>query len=313
MYFPYLRGRQYELIAIRELMQKGKLSDTVIPIIEPVKLSSTLSNTVIESSKYNNLLAVIMNPQVGSLYADSRKDKTGNKLEELYTLLIASSNVIKTVIAGKGANDIVNSLVSKNISYDEIMSIYLDRDSIADYDKVFHKETKYNVVPYDMAFRKISKNRILLFDRFNAVKKERNNDYAKKTDEFFSDDHLYYDMERYIGFSDYSIVGNEYKETGFAPYAVAIHIVYFDDDENLRIHHFVSDSNDDITDPARKFYEAVTKLVEWNASMNIETEGIKKFEELHSLGAYPGLGVVKKLSIMHHLQLMGEYLERKHI
>jgi hypothetical protein len=92
---------------------------------------------------------------------------------------------------------------------------------------------------------------------------------------------------------------------------VAIHIVYFDREDNLRIHHFVSDSNDDINDPAKKFYEAVSKLVEWNASMHLETEGIKMFEELHRTGAYPGLGVVKKLSIMHHLQLMGEYLEEK--
>jgi hypothetical protein len=45
--------------------------------------------------------------------------------------------------------------------------------------------------------------------------------------------------------------------------------------------------------------------------MHLETEGIKMFEELHRTGAYPGLGVVKKLSIMHHLQLMGEYLEEK--
>jgi hypothetical protein len=121
---------------------------------------------------------------------------------------------------------------------------------------------------------------------------------------------LYY-TDGYVGFSDYSIVGQEYQESGFAPYAVAIHIVYFDREDNLRIHHFVSDSNDDINDPAKKFYEAVSKLVEWNASMHLETEGIKMFEELHRTGAYPGLGVVKKLSIMHHLQLMGEYLEEK--
>lgn len=34
MYFPYLRGRQYELIALRELLENNKLSNNVIPIIE---------------------------------------------------------------------------------------------------------------------------------------------------------------------------------------------------------------------------------------------------------------------------------------
>jgi hypothetical protein len=204
----------------------------------------------------------------------------------------------------------MEELIGRGISKNEVMSIYTDREGITDYDELFEKSAKYNVVPYDMAYRRIRERRILLSDRFDAIKKERNNDYAKKDDEFFSDDHLYY-TDGYVGFSDYSIVGQEYQESGFAPYAVAIHIVYFDREDNLRIHHFVSDSNDDINDPAKKFYEAVSKLVEWNASMHLETEGIKMFEELHRTGAYPGLGVVKKLSIMHHLQLMGEYLEEK--
>lgn len=39
MYFPYLRGRQYELIALRELINNDKLSEHVTPIIEPVKVS----------------------------------------------------------------------------------------------------------------------------------------------------------------------------------------------------------------------------------------------------------------------------------
>jgi hypothetical protein len=310
MYFPYLRGRQYELIAIRELVQKGRLSNLVVPIVEPVKLSSTLTNTISMCEKNGNVLAFIVNPQVGSLYADARKDKTGGKLTELYDLVAGSKNIIKAIISGNDSKLKMEELIGRGISKNEVMSIYTDREGITDYDELFEKSAKYNVVPYDMAYRRIRERRILLSDRFDAIKKERNNDYAKKDDEFFSDDHLYY-TDGYVGFSDYSIVGQEYQESGFAPYAVAIHIVYFDREDNLRIHHFVSDSNDDINDPAKKFYEAVSKLVEWNASMHLETEGIKMFEELHRTGAYPGLGVVKKLSIMHHLQLMGEYLEEK--
>ena len=310
MYFPYLRGRQYELIAIRELVQKGRLSNLVVPIVEPVKLSSTLTNTISMCEKNGNALAFIVNPQVGSLYADARKDKTGGKLTELYDLVAGSKNIIKAIISGNDSKLKMEELIGRGISKNEVMSIYTDREGITDYDELFEKSAKYNVVPYDMAYRRIRERRILLSDRFDAIKKERNNDYAKKDDEFFSDDHLYY-TDGYVGFSDYSIVGHEYQESGFAPYAVAIHIVYFDREDNLRIHHFVSDSNDDINDPAKKFYEAVSKLVEWNASMHLETEGIKMFEELHRTGAYPGLGVVKKLSIMHHLQLMGEYLEGK--
>ena len=106
-----------------------------------------------------------------------------------------------------------------------------------------------------------------------------------------------------------SIIGNEYSESGFAPHAVAIHIVYFDSDKNLRIRHFVSNTNDDISDPAQKFYEAVTQLVEWNKEHQLDTIAIKTFEKIYEEQSYPGLGVIKKLSLMHHLELMGRYLD----
>ena len=114
-----------------------------------------------------------------------------------------------------------------------------------------------------------------------------------------------------MGFADYSVVGEEYNETGFAPYAVAIHIVYFDTDESLRVKHFVSDSNDDISDPAGKFQEALSKLVEWNKKKQLDTVAMKEFEDLYRREAYPGLGTVKKLSIMHHLELIGRYLDEE--
>ena len=46
MYFPILRGRQFELLALRELLNKGVLSNQVIPIIEPVKVSTTFVKTI---------------------------------------------------------------------------------------------------------------------------------------------------------------------------------------------------------------------------------------------------------------------------
>lgn len=101
------------------------------------------------------------------------------------------------------------------------------------------------------------------------------------------------------------------QRTGFAPYAVAIHIVYFNTDDSLRVKHFVSDSNDDISDPAGKFQEALSKLVEWNEEKQLDTVAMKEFEDLYHREAYPGLGTVKKLSIMHHLELIGRYLDNK--
>ena len=89
---------------------------------------------------------------------------------------------------------------------------------------------------------------------------------------------------------------------------MAIHIVYFDKEKALRIHHFVSDNNEDIKDPAQKFYEALTKLVEWNKEFKLDTIAMQEFEEIYQEQSYPGLGVIKKLSLMHHFELIGRYL-----
>lgn len=149
----------------------------------------------------------------------------------------------------------------------------------------------------------------MLDDKFDKL--PRNSDYLNCDDEFFSDDHIYYEDDGYKGFSDYSIVGKEYANSGFAPYAVAIHIVYPTSilDKSLRIHHFVSDSNFGIEDPANKFYEALTKLVIWNKKKKLDTLAIKEFERMYDSETYPGLGVIKKLSIMHHIEWMGNYLD----
>ena len=46
MYFPILRGRQFELLALRECVNQGFLSNKIIPVVEPVKVSSTYTKTV---------------------------------------------------------------------------------------------------------------------------------------------------------------------------------------------------------------------------------------------------------------------------
>lgn len=70
MYFPYLRGRQFELLALRELAENSLICKHIIPIIEPVKLSSTLLKTLECFIASNRDVAVIHNPQVGNFGND---------------------------------------------------------------------------------------------------------------------------------------------------------------------------------------------------------------------------------------------------
>lgn len=307
MYFPYLRGRQFELIALRELVEKGVLSSRITPIIEPVKLSSTLVKTIEAYGENSKQLAIITNPKVGSFSSDAKEEKN-QKLKESFSASLKENNNILYMYLLRASSK-PEKFIAKHA--DNMGTICNDKDAISVYETNFSEtDVKFNLIPDESGFRrKVRKNRVLLADKFN--KQERNNDYIEIDDEPFSEDHLYYSEDGYVGFADYSVVGEEYNETGFAPYAVAIHIVYFDTDESLRIKHFVSDSNDDISDPAGKFQEALSKLVEWNKEKQLDTVAMKEFEDLYRREAYPGLGTVKKLSIMHHLELIGRYLDKE--
>lgn len=307
MYFPYLRGRQFELIALRELVEKGALSSKIVPIIEPVKLSSSLVKTIETYGAKGKQIAIIINPKVGNFNSDAREENNQKLKERLSASLKENNNILFMNLLR--SNSKPEKFIERHA--DNMGTICDNKDAIPVYEAYFAgTNVKYNLIPDESGFRrKIRKNRVLLEDKFNKL--DRNNDYIEVDDEPFSEDHLYYLEDGYVGFADYSVVGEEYNETGFAPYAVAIHIVYFAADDSLRIKHFVSDSNDDISDTAGKFQEALSKLVSWNEEKQLDTVAMKVFEDLYRREAYPGLGTVKKLSIMHHLELIGRYLDKE--
>ncbi len=308
MYFPYVRGRQYELLALRELVASDLLSSHIIPIVEPVKLSSTLSKTLEEFISKDKPLAIIFNPAVGS-FDNDMKDYEKDPNKEKYLSLLDDIHILKAHIMKKQSSaQLAIWEQEKGVNKEDWIIINNNRDFIDDYIDYFSGTApKFTLIP-DEFRRKIRKNKVLFEDRFEKC--DRNSDYKKNDDEFFSEDHLFYKDEGFSGFGDYSVIGKDYLESGFAPYAVAIHIVYFDKDDTLRIHHFVSDTNDDIQNPAKKFYEAVKKLENWCNGNQIEfTMGLRIFLDHYKNQTYPGLGSVKKLSLMHHLELVGKYLD----
>lgn len=308
MYYPFLRGRQNELLAIKELLQQSAFSERILPIIEPVKLTPTLVNTIESLANDNRKVILIWNPTVGSFASDTRNSKNKGYFDRLSTLILEGNVIMRGMIVDAKTPSRVEAWKAKGIEEEQISAICLSPDNVKYYETAFSRTLpNCTVVPYAPSFRRIKRGRVLLDDKFN--KKPRNKDYADEPDEFFSDDHLYYENDNYIGFSDYSIVGEEYNESGFAPHAVTIHIVYFDEDMNLRVHHFTSTDTDDISDPAGKFYQALAQLVEWNEGKGLDTIAIKQFEKIYHDQTYPGLGVVKRLSIMHHLELMGRFLD----
>ena len=322
MYFPYLRGRQNELLCLRELLDAGKFSSKVIPIIEPMKFSSTLFSTLIKFIEMGHQVIVIRNPEVGSFRKESgdmikniEKESDEKKKEKIRKTLEGYKEVWNNPQIQKAYlvdDDVISMVREKKIDAKDVVMINIKKGNYRYYEEYGEEIIgKYTVVPKGGDFEDIIEDDIIILED-SYRKAKRNIDYIENPDELFSRNHIVYKKRGFVGFSDFSMVGNDFDESGFAPLAIAIHIMYFGNRDELKIHHFVSESNESISDPARKFEEAMNKLVNWeNFDIIPKTIGLDNLIECYNIGKFPGLGVIKKYSLMHHIQMMGEYLEAR--
>ena len=320
MYYSYLRGRQNELLCLKELLDENKLSMKVTPILEPVKFSTTFLTTLKRFIENDREILLIQNPQVGKFdegYAEvlrkveEEPEDTRSKLRktlEEYGNILLDEHIRKAYLM----NDVSVKKVLQ-MPEQEKKQIYVLNQNRGDDNYYIQYGNRLSVrasfIPKDEDFRdEVSGDTIILEECYQKAR--RNVDYMEQPDVSFSKNHLIFEKRGYTGFSDYSVIGKEYEESGFAPFAVAIHVVYFNERQELRVHHFVSDSNWDYSDPARKFGEAMEKLVNWERIDLVKyTRGLSGLLRYYETGRFPGLGLIKKLSLMHHIELMGRFLE----
>jgi hypothetical protein len=308
MYFPYLRGKQFELIALRELSAlMSSKSDKISPIIEPVKDSSTLRSTLKELVEKNINFNFIINPRVGGFI--NSFDTLIEILEENlngYTNFQISIIVDKTTQQGIAELlEFTNQITINHNGYTLIHNSEIGENSIEQLNA--NLEVKYNLIYFSKTSRRYYREfnqdtRVSLDDYFRKL--DRNADYLQVPVSDFSEEYKYYTDDNFVGFSDFLTIGDIYSESGFLPRAVAIHLSYIDQDK-IKIRHFTSDSNQDSSDIGGKFAEALKKLVNWCNETNItETEGIRVFKELSDRGHFPGLGSIKKISTINHIELV---------
>lgn len=317
MYYPYMRGKQYELLTLREsadLIAKSSFS----PIIEPVRSSIEGLERCLKILEEKNVeYQIVFNPRNG----DFSKPGKGNDLTTWFDKNI--QNYKKMVLAyyvdtETTLSDVKNFLEkykSRNIAiihFDfqegkdlgEIVNAY---DCVKKH--IFFEGTSSRI--YQKNFKKSGVTRVIINDGFQ--KRSRNLDHPE--DEHFSDLHIAYNDDlNFDGFGDFLVVGDSFSESGGPAYTVAIHITYFDSEEDMRIKHFKSIESDSTSDPGGKFMQALTLLVEEVNKQNSQLEKTKaclEFLELFNRKHFPGLGVVKKISMNHHLELMANFLDKK--
>ncbi|MDU2828704.1 MAG: sce7725 family protein, partial [Clostridium perfringens] len=145
MYLPYLRGRQNELLALKELVNNDLIGDKIIPIIEPIKLSSTLISVIELFNSQNRKLIIIQNPQVGNFEDELNDDKKS----DLYYDAINNDNILKGIIVTNNFKNDINKLRVNNIENENIVVIKKEKKYIDLYRDEFDKQNNpcYTLIP----------------------------------------------------------------------------------------------------------------------------------------------------------------------
>jgi hypothetical protein len=311
MYYPFLRARQFELIALRELAAEGITQGLITPILEPLKETHNnlnLAHRVFHERSQKAFLVV--NPKFGELAGDSDfyikylASLTGDVFSPAFHYRDNTKYIIQCIEKYGLSNCML--ICENDIEVDDENFRLVSNSESVTHITVNDPERNRSLKRYINSLQKIF---IRLDDLFE--KRDRNSDYLEVAEHRFSEEHIHYYTEGYQGFSDYTILPSEYVEGGSTPRAVVIHLTYLNVQNEIWIRHFTSETNDSIANVQGKFAEAAAKAVSYCRQNSLSNSAIIELEGYFDSEHYPGLGTVKKISIKNHLLVLGQYLRNR--
>lgn len=311
MYFPYFRGKQFDLLTIRECA--GLMAEAgFTPIVEPVKEGLNGLRRAIDAVNIaGGQLILIVNPANGehtedpaALAAFMQGELNGHQNIHPGILLTEGLPVANVMALCNGYAGRQITLVHSGFTEARALADQLDRAEF---------QLRHVFIGDNRLYRRHFKGdqRILIRDGFERRANRKHPEYER-----FSDLHVTFEEEGMTGFGDFLIVGDDYSDTGGPAYSVAIHLTCIDrsKDDEMFIHHFKSIRYETPTDPAGKFAEALEKLAAevYSESTNIRrTKAVEEFLSLHKSAHFPGLGFAKKLSMNHHIETLAAFFGEK--
>ncbi|GGC90192.1 sce7725 family protein [Enterococcus wangshanyuanii] len=286
MYYPYFRGKQFDLLALTTLLTNQRLSKNIVPIIDPVKNSATLKKFLVEIKKKQHPFFMIQNPQAGDF------------------LTLTGANYLNLLSVPKA------SIIDQPIeTFPNNAQLFIAERAAP----VLESDWQSNQIPVLLPeefrlLQKVQGPKILSQDVYTRL--PRAEFYQECPDELFSTAHLTFHKRGFIGFSDFSIDSRIYYEQSYPSKYLSLHLVYFEK-EVLRIHHFLS-TNEELSQK-EQFFDLMEQLILWKETLCGEetTLGFTLLLEAFSADKFPGMGVMRKAAVMHHLELMSRYLDSK--
>lgn len=339
MYMPVLRGKRFELLALRDLAAEGAISANVVPIIEPVRtetIGTDLRRAIAGWLDSGGSLGVVVNPGVGGLESQTPVNDVLSELAIAYdadwgdltgTIGPVRERLIPVLAVATDPVAYARGLkvIKEKLGAGTPVILWL-RDAVSSHAIAKPAQESGLVVTQLLVSEARAGKRIARdFDIAPGVvvfddpfpRKTSNADYLDQREQVFTEEHIYFRDDGLAGFCDYGTIGKDFRDGGGAPKYVVIHWTYqrrgqVTEDSPVYLQHFCSDDEDVVAPVHAKYDVASKKLVDFCARERVfETLGMRVLREYYEEGAFPGLGMLKKMSIMNHLAVVDRALGDK--
>jgi hypothetical protein len=302
MYFPYLRGKQFELEALLEV--PSTIYRNTIPILEPVNISRPRLYERLKTQ--GSPLVLITNPYYptgSALSVPEVQNLVNNQLINYPSLLLGFLIDVRFSIAE--LNTFLTSnlgirkvLVFRNNPLQPIITAIQAAITSNPIEYIIFDETKTNAATRGSFIAHPRK--VLLTDGFQ--RQDRNIDYPPVST--YTSLYNSYRADGWTGVGDYLTIGDNFQAGGGPVYVVSLHVTKLSP-QGLVVYHFSSTSNQTIRGLApQKFTEANGALVTSPEITPLVSSGIEYFRDWHSRAHNPQLGAAKKASLIHHIEIM---------
>ncbi len=305
MYYPYLRGKQNELLALREFAQTLNGTESkIFPIIEPVrKNKSSLIKAASVLSENDIDFGIILNPELGECKSEILNFSEDIPDGSFSPTFIVNDNIdeIQSIIDKNRYRNVYLVIAKGALVEDEKLMPFVNSETVSGV--LIDPARKGDV----RSLKKTGKIIVELNDCFEY--RAPNIQYVDIDEELFSESFSSFEEEGYQGFADYTSLPNVYIEGGALPKVLVMNFTYRKNASQLMVKHFCSDSNrEDRSNLPKKYKESANKAIRFFESISYTDIALQYLKETIKQDKYPGLGVIKRISVLHHLLLVQSIL-----
>lgn len=303
MYYPYLRSKQNEMLALRDMALSPNQYEYIVPIIEPVRDLPALCRTTVVLEQHRIPYSVVLNTSdapISDTWAALHKEG----YECIIPALVCDGR-IEEVKEYLDSSDMANvTLVFKDD---------MDTDNEVLFPLLEHTRVKTIVGSFNRSLKRTLHNTGKTLVTFNAdafQAKVSNSQYGACLNEKYTEEHSFFREDGFDGFSDFCVLPKVLQEGGMTPTTLAIHLTYKKNKDEIWVRHFLSDSNVGRENIQHKFMEAANHVKDFYVEHK-HTEAVDVLLNNLETGHYPGLGTLKRYTVWNHLELVNRLLRDK--